>query len=279
MKKIRKVYSGAVPNGKVLNSRNDSLQDTYSSDYLNRIIPDTQDLGEIVVDDISCKNKFNKYSILKGYELQSTDGSATANPDWFVSDYIEVEPNEIYSLSGNRTLGTTNAFYDANKNYLGYVSVLKGTITSLANTKYMRLNGRLNELENDIQLEKGPVATDYVEHKEFSNKQVYSTSEQVIGTWIDGKPLYRKTINIGNLPNTTTKDYPTGLSNIFVIKIDGFCTDGTQMFPMNNANPSSINYQIQLWFAYGDSVIKVQTGSDRSGYIGYVTLEYTKTTD
>lgn len=37
-------------------------------------------------------------------------------------------------------------------------------------------------------------------------KITYSTTEQLTGdVWIDGKPKYRKTINIGALPNNTTK--------------------------------------------------------------------------
>lgn len=43
----------------------------------------------------------------------------------------------------------------------------------------------------EIQIEKGRIVTSWLPHKEFSNKQIYSTEEQVIGTWL-GKPLYRK---------------------------------------------------------------------------------------
>lgn len=35
----------------------------------------------------------------------------------------------------------------------------------------------------------------YEEFYNEENREVYSTSEQRIGTWIDGKPLYRKTIH------------------------------------------------------------------------------------
>ena len=59
------------------------------------------------------------------------------------------------------------------------------------------------------------VDTDNVEDKtsnapsmrlvEEMTKDKYSTEEQVIGTWIDGKPLYRKTIKfIGDITNETS---------------------------------------------------------------------------
>ena len=50
----------------------------------------------------------------------------------------------------------------------------------------------------------------------------YSTKEQVIGQWLDGKPIYQKTINTGALPNKTTKTVAHNISNIdIVIEIRG----------------------------------------------------------
>ena len=48
-------------------------------------------------------------------------------------------------------------------------------------------------------------------------KEVYSTEEQVVGTWIDGKPIYRKVIDFGALPNSTLKQVPHGISDIDAI--------------------------------------------------------------
>lgn len=39
------------------------------------------------------------------------------------------------------------------------------------------------------------------------NTDVYSTEETAIGTWIDGKTIYRKVIEVGTLPRITTGDY------------------------------------------------------------------------
>lgn len=76
-----------------------------------------------------------------------------------------------------------------------------------------------------LQLEQGSKATSYEAYiepqifvrnsngvyEEFTKKseEVYSTEEQVIGTWIDGKPLYRKTIvaNFELLKQETNKNY------------------------------------------------------------------------
>lgn len=73
---------------------------------------------------------------------------------------------------------------------------------------------------NNLQIEQGSKNTSYeayIEPKlsvrnsngvyeEFAKKseEVYSTEEQIIGTWIDGKPLYRKVIS-STLPKVTTE--------------------------------------------------------------------------
>ena len=50
----------------------------------------------------------------------------------------------------------------------------------------------------------------------------YSTTEQVIGTWIDGKPIYRKVINFGSLPNAESKSVAHNIANIdFIVNVWG----------------------------------------------------------
>ena len=51
------------------------------------------------------------------------------------------------------------------------------------------------------------------------NMDIYTTTETRIGTWIDGKPLYRKTINFGNLPNNDTKYVAHNVSNISKVSL------------------------------------------------------------
>lgn len=268
-------YEEATEASDVVNSlEGNEIYRAPSVKAVNEVLNGEKSMGSIIVEDVTCKNLFNKNSVLKGYELQSSDGSATTNSDWFVSDYIEIEPNKDYYLSGGRTIGTTNAFYDSEKNYLGHISALSGKITSLDNAKFVRFNGRLNELDSNIQLEKGPAATNYVEHKEFSNKQIYSTSEQVIGTWL-GKPLYRKVIDFGSLPNATYKEVAHNISNFnAIVNVYGSAirSDKTSI-PLPYASSNYVELYINA------TKVTITTTSDRSLFNGYVTLEYTKTTD
>ena len=115
-------------------------------------------------------------------------------------------------------------------------------------------------------------------YEEFIKKseEVYSSEETVIGTWL-GKPLYRKTINVGTLPNNTVLRVAHNIINYDrFVNIIGSAKSSTQSlsFPFVGSNLSN-NIAIQITT---DNIVII-TGSDRSAFNGYVTLEYTKTTD
>lgn len=105
----------------------------------------------------------------------------------------------------------------------------------------------------------------------------YSTSEVATGEkWVDGKTIYRKTINFGALPNSTSKTVNHSISNLsYVIKMDCVATNGTNFLGIPRAAisaPEQFNIEI---YAHTTGV-RIQTGSDRSDYNAYVTMYYTK---
>lgn len=114
-------------------------------------------------------------------------------------------------------------------------------------------------------------------------KEKYSTTETVIGTWIDGKTIYRKIVDFGALPNTNAKSVSTGVSNIdTLIKIGASSlnpTSGDYMY-LPYAHTSGLASQVTLYININDNLINIRTGNDRSGFTKtYVIMEYTKTTD
>lgn len=103
----------------------------------------------------------------------------------------------------------------------------------------------------------------------------YSTTETDTGTkWINGDAIYKKTVNIGSLPNNTTKTVTHNIANFGnLIRLEGSFTNGTNSAPIPYAAPTATK-SVQ---AYADaSNITIGTGEDRSAYTGYVTLYYTK---
>lgn len=115
---------------------------------------------------------------------------------------------------------------------------------------------------------------------DYVNKlETYSTTEQRIGTWTDGKPIYRKVIDFGELP-ATQKSVSHNIENLdFIVKLKGisFRSLDNLFFPIPYAAVTAANV-IQL--TANATQITITTGIDRSN-IGtcYVIIEYTKTTD
>lgn len=117
-------------------------------------------------------------------------------------------------------------------------------------------------------------------NEKITRNSTYSTEEQAVGTWIDGKTIYRKVINFGALPNATKKEVQHNISNISIFtKIEGITirNDGTkftQSLPLVYKN-TEMFYNTAL--AVDNTIIEIQTAGDRSMFNGYVILEYTKT--
>ena len=107
---------------------------------------------------------------------------------------------------------------------------------------------------------------------EVNNKFNYSTEEQVIGKWTNGKPLYRKIVS-GNVPQSD--QYPTvatGITNLDeVVSISLLLAYGD-----NRQYFSSTRYTYYLGKENGNqiTIVAPDVGGDAT-----FTIYYTKTTD
>ncbi|MFR2570398.1 MAG: hypothetical protein ACLS90_01565 [Clostridia bacterium] len=135
-----------------------------SPDYPSEI----ETVKDSVEIDIVNKNLFDKNKALRGYELNGTTGKTSSNSLFFTSDYIRVNPNGQYFLSGKHD-GTSNCFYDKNKRYIDKVVLKNGLLTVPDNSDiyYLRINARLTSIDTTM-IEKGTEKTDYVEGKSQS---------------------------------------------------------------------------------------------------------------
>ena len=114
---------------------------------------------------------------------------------------------------------------------------------------------------------------------EISNFAKYSTSETFTGKyWINGKPIYRKVIDFGNLPNAAIKlvnHNISGLSFVTSLKAIAYATTGNITYQMlNYATSDGVQYSIRV--CCNSVQVVIGTGSDRSGLKAYVIVEYTK---
>lgn len=111
----------------------------------------------------------------------------------------------------------------------------------------------------------------------------FSTDEKVIGTWIDGKPLYQKTVNCGSLPINTNKIVAHNISNIGnVVFASGFAFNSSANVSLCiGYTATSSDRKADIGILVNGTSIEIRTYRESvSSYTeSYVTLRYTKTTD
>ena len=111
------------------------------------------------------------------------------------------------------------------------------------------------------------------------NFNKYSTTEEVIGTWIDGKPIYRKTFN--NI-SVTSSEYSvisiaTGLTIDNLINISGYLVNnGRWIVTLNSVD---IQYTNMARVSYDKQTSSLELITQNWTGTATVTIEYTKTTD
>lgn len=145
----------------------------------------------------------------------------------------------------------------------------------------------------NYQLEKGDTATTYSDYQNLeanaNNINIYSKEERKIGTWIDGKPLYRKVIKVTSIDISSNNcDVAISISNLNeIVNIGGTIKiTGTNTYKpittiytdSSSAVGSVFSFSV---YAITDSYISLSYGNwwkemfDKA----YIILEYTKTTD
>lgn len=110
------------------------------------------------------------------------------------------------------------------------------------------------------------------------NRDNYSTTEQVIGTWIDGKPLYRKVATVSAITgNNTWKSVDNAPTNVRTyINAYGYLFNqqtGVCTYKVPFAQPNNLQYAVCLH----SNQYLAGTGVDGLGM--FIVYEYTKTTD
>lgn len=146
------------------------------------------------------------------------------------------------------------------ENGISSLETTTGDLNNLNTENKDNLVSAINENQNSIE-----------------NLRIYSTDEQIIGRWIDDKPLYRKVIT-GTLPNSNT-DWVTIYTNTNINEIINFGgifygDDGRQMPILFSQN----NYEVNISFLGGEIAV-YQNNTTWNGNNYKIILEYTKIID
>lgn len=235
---------------------------------------------------------------LQATYTQTTFGSTANVPTvkWKLDDGIYTTiPSSAYTIdTTNKTLTISNYTLS---NVLPYTS--KGYF-SIEVSDLLTSN-----VENDILVIKGIPTFDYGEHDlkvngdlyvadtdgenavnvldEIDNAKIYantySTTEIVIGKWINDEPIYRKVYSVDSFPNAGNAWVATGINNIDeVIYCGGFETNENERVFLSSAYNSS-NFDCLVYdhvYSGHNNSIRIHTASNRSSYSGYVWIDYTK---
>ena len=135
---------------------------------------------------------------------------------------------------------------------------------------YNHIESTTGDMEIEYITEEFQPIVDLIE----SNKHVYSTAEQIVGTWIDGSVVYEKTYDIGYL-TSNNKTIAHGISGFgHIIQIHGYVTNDTYNFNLPHVTTDAVS----CVGVHVDSTNIYITSYDRSDYHGYVIIRYTKTT-
>ena len=250
------------------------------------------------------KNLFNINDIVTSVYIETnglTGNSSVSN----TSGFIKVSKGNLtlsYEYTTLLNVGTrAYVFYDNNKSVLSggtYLNSNKITKLSCPQDGYLRFSYDKNV--NNIQLEYGDNKTAYeayIEPKifikddnniyeEFTKKQEenYSEQERIIGTWIDGKPLYRKTLNVKlddnnygdtGVPNGYIADNIKEVTNIYGTM--EYSNIGLSKIPINSYIDTT-HYSSFYYYSTSKS-LRVFLGKDLAGLKAIINVEYTKTTD
>jgi hypothetical protein len=196
------------------------------------------------------------------------------------SDLFETAlPNamtETGYISRKATLGTIANFLLSTLQFSSLNTTVKniiGAINELARGSGQSLD-TLNDVDIDAQtLVDGQGIVYDATAQKWKNGTVsggghtYSTTEHVVGTWIDGKPIYEKSYPITN----------TNISTGWNILINNVSDIDTFVSGECALSDSSYGYSWEAsYHNNGDIAIYNFLGGDISSANGYVTIQYTK---
>lgn len=132
----------------------------------------------------------------------------------------------------------------------------------------------------EVKLENGKVRTDFA----FNTAGIHSaTWNPVVGTWIDGKPIYRKVISGAPLGNASNEWHVLGTIPGFntITRFEGFLLGGSPGAHVFEVFPCAYDKgRITVMFDQASGEIRERHGYDElNNYWSYMIIEYTLIAD
>lgn len=181
----------------------------------------------------------------------------------------------IYAIIFNDTVRILNGHFDGTNRFNVYINE----------------NNNITIIRNNSTSWSGKSVVITIQYTKTTDSPVeigidtdYSTTEKIVGTWIDGRPIYQKTI-VGEITSTSASRAWFDLYDATDLNID-------DIFFQSESNYVTSGYSIPVFgtlFSQADNYINVAyaTTSHKIQFIKYgfgagkykITFNYTKTTD
>lgn len=190
----------------------------------------------------------------------------TKPSDRYNNDSRTPEEFKLCDAHGNDLAGLGNLFMTG-----AYVHVILDTVNRKAYIQNADTNSYLEGKFEELATETPDTSTG------GNSSNIYSTEPTAIGTWIDGKTIYRKVFEVPKFPNNTSLTVAVGVDNIeTVISVRGIANNGSYASPVPYT-VSDTNNIFSITYRVGQKVISITTQSDKAAYSGFVLIEYTVT--
>lgn len=202
---------------------------------------------------------------------------------------IWIEPSDFKSTETNILKDTLEG---ADLDKAPTVHAVKQAIDNVENIDYDSIpsQGRIEYVGNDYTIPTGYTKSEIpydlnglgnmVNRLDDQMNYPAEGEEQIIGYWINSKPIYRKVIFINAFPNTATGNYAHGIDNLdIVIRMYGYGLRSADGFIFNLPFVNYIDLGYSIGLGISGKNIQLFCGTDRSNVSGYIIMEYTKTTD
>lgn len=207
-------------------------------------------------------------------------------------NYEEFLPTYYRGIAGDLNNATTSGFYRWNKestnrpwsNHSAWGCVVVQNDGSwIFQTAYATYDVDNSRIAHRGYINGAWTEWHYAEKKNLLNMTTGGTHVKA-GYKIDNKDVYVKRINLGTLPNKTTKTVSTGLSttNIDIQKVEGIAGGSTSTgyfyITLPDVNPNTLSYATRITFTSTNNIYNIVvdcTGIDRSNYTGHLDVYFT----
>ena len=188
------------------------------------------------------------------------------------------------TYANKQALNENTSIADINKVKASDLNEIKAVVnqnddnTATNTTEISTITKNIGDLNNLETTDKSSVVNAI---NEIDNRFTYSTDEKVIGKWINGKPLYGKTITFTDFERTGSDTYKEhNIPNIDLVFIDFSKSFGTQPSGESVVGNYAYNtvYSFQINGANKNAIL-YSVGSSIAMSSITVTLNLTKTTD